>query len=184
MKVVGFGDLGRNLRELQRDLTPRPQDLAKVAELLVPEVKAAVAADIGDDSMSGWRRGAPIPIAGAANVRKGSVIITRNKESAGMMRVLDEGRNRGTAPGLFGPGISANGLTRRTKSGNVRKVANRSGLVVGDGRTRSKWNGVTRARHTWSDAMVRMKRTAPRHVEEVVGAEMADRIVKVVTRGR
>lgn len=184
MAAAGFGDLARNLRELQRDLMPRPQDLKTIGERLTPEVKSAVVSEIGDDSMSGWRRNAAIPIGGTYFVRKGTVMVTRDRTSAGMMRVLDQGRNQGGATGIQGPGISANGTTRRTKAGNVRKVANRSNLVVGDGRTRSRWNGTTRAKHTWGDALARMKRAAHVQVQQVVGEELSARIVKVVTRGR
>ena len=183
MAVSGFGDLSRNLRELQRDLQPRRESLTALADRLVPEVKAAVVAELGDDSMSGWRRHAAIPIGGTAFVRKSSVMVVRDRTSAGMMRVLEQGRNQGNAGGMAGPGVSADGTTRRTKSGAVRKVANRSGLMVGDGRVRRKWNGRTKGKDTWSDALARMKRAAPGHVESIVGEELAARIVKVVTRG-
>jgi len=189
--ATGFGDLARNLRELAQDAMPRREELQAVADRLVPEVAEAVRAtpsrgegrSLADQSMSGWRRGKPILIAGTAFVRKGSIMVTRNKESAGMMRVLDDGRNRGDAGGFAGPGVSADGTTRRTKAGNVRKVANRSKLVVGDGRVRRKWNGPTEGKNTWTHALNRMESAAPTHVPNIILEELADRIVKVVSRG-
>lgn len=162
---------------------PRREELQTVADRLVPEVENAVAADIGDNSMSGWRRGARIPIGGNTFVRKGSIMVTRDKTSAGPMRVLEDGRNLGETGGFAGPGVSADGTTRRTKSGNVRRVANRSKLVVGDGRVRRKWNGTTEGKNTWTHALNRMESAAPTHVQNIIVEQLADRIVKVVSRG-
>lgn len=60
----------------------------------------AVQADLGDMSMSNWRRGRPIQIASRFDMRSASAVEIRpNPRAAGPMRVLQDGRRAGPSKG-------------------------------------------------------------------------------------
>lgn len=169
--IIGASGLSKKLDQLGREMTGKPgqQRLESVALKSLPDVNAAVPADIGDQSMSGWRRGAPIPV--TASVQKEpNVAIVPTERSAGQWRVLETGRNQGNAGGLAGPGISADGTTRRNKNGKVRKVRARKGR---------RWNGTTEGKDTWSDAADAVKKK----YRGRMGEELADAMSKVFTKG-
>lgn len=60
----------------------------------------ALKGDIGDMSMSNWRRGKPINLAVRYDVKADTAVeIGPNKRAAGPWRVLEEGRKSGTSKG-------------------------------------------------------------------------------------
>jgi len=160
--AAGFGDLSKRIDMLAREMGGKGQQarLKRVGVLSKQDVDAAVRADLGDLSMSGWRRGNPHEITGRFDLAGDSaVVMSPSKRGRGPMRVLEQGRNQGNAGGMAGPGVSADGTTRRTKSGAVRKVRARQSR---------RWNGTTRGRGTWSDATEIMTREMPkRYVAEL-----------------
>jgi len=118
----------------------------------------AVRGTLGDDSMSGWKRGAPIPIKGASRLVGDSEVFVSAGKASGPMRVLQSGRNQGNAGGMAGPGVSADGTTRRNKNGTVRKATKRKAR---------RWNGTTAGKGTWSkaDALIAARTPARVHAE-------------------
>ena len=144
------------------------QRLTRVGKQLAPEVDAAVRGTLGDQSMSGWSRSGPIEIAGVARViGDGALFISAGKAS-GPMRVLQDGRNQGNSGGMAGPGVSADGSTRRTKSGNV---------VRARARKARRWNGTTRGKGTWDAAAERIADRAPglvaKEVHKAIGKHVS-----------
>lgn len=112
--------------------------LARVAKASEGDVTEAVRGDLGDTSMSGWRRGAPVQVVGASRVLGDSEAMVSAGRASGVMRVLQAGRNQG---GFAGP--AAQGRTvRRRKNGT---------LTVKGGKAR-RWNGRTQGKGTWDDA--------------------------------
>jgi hypothetical protein len=61
------------------------------------DVDAAVRGDLGDLSMSNWRRGRPIQVSGRFDVEGDSLIISPAARARGPMRVLEDGRKAGVA---------------------------------------------------------------------------------------
>lgn len=165
-----FAGLARKLDRLTDDLTGKGSRriLSAAGKQLAPLVNKAVADDIGDLSMSGWRRGNPRPIKGRYTISDSGLALTPT--APGHMRVLEQGRNQGNAGGFAGPGIGAGGLTARAKSGAVRKVRARRGR---------RWNGSTQGKGTWSDASAQIATEAPRVLNEEKVAAMA----RYFTRG-
>ena len=158
----------RDLNSVVDEMSSEAQ-LLKAAEVSAKIVDQSVQHTLGDQSMSGWRRGAPIETGGRATVTPLGVAI--EPSTKGPMRVLESGRHMGNASGFAGPGISARtGLTSRNKSGAVRKVRARKG---------GRWNGYTRPRHTWSTAESLIRVEFPR--AEMV--ELTRTMGKYFTRG-
>ena len=117
------------------DGTAARKRLEAIARATAKDVDEAVRGDLGDTSMSGWRRGAPIQITGVAEVQSDSeILVQAAKAGRGPMRVLEQGRNMGNAGGFSGPGVASDGSTKRTKSGGLRKVRARKA---------KRWNGHT-----------------------------------------
>jgi hypothetical protein len=86
--------------------------LKRIATSVVVEAKKdadkAVRADLGDTSMSGWRRGRPIPIQARFDVKNESQVeVLPSPRSRGPWRVLNDGRKAGTS-------------RRRRRSGSTR----------------------------------------------------------------
>lgn len=145
--------------------------MRRVGKKLEPLIAQAVSADIGDTSMSGWRRGGPIAIIGTSRVlNQHAVKVEPVKPAKGPMAVLERGRNLGNAGGMAGPGVSADGTTRRNKSGGLRKVRARRGR---------RWNGYTRGKGTMGDASVLISKKAP----GLLAAEIRDELAKQLSRG-
>ena len=164
---VGFDDLGRRLDAMARDLSAKGMEsrLARVGRELAPLIDRAVAGDIGDQSMSGWRRRKPIEVVGTSSVRDGLLSVEPVKAAKGPMRVLESGRNQGNASGFAGPGVNRlTGETARTKSGAVRKVRARKA---------KRWNGYTTGKGTWSEAAEAIIAKAPGAINDEKVAVMA-----------
>lgn len=135
-------------------------------------VESAVRGDIGDLSMSGWRRGKPIAISSHVEV-EGETIVVRPgtvdnawRRGKGPMRVLEDGRNSSGVGGFHGPGVVQRsgknyqaGETARTASGKLRKVRTHK---------KRRWNGYTAGRGTWSDALVGLNRELPAAAAEAL----------------
>lgn len=105
-----------------------------VAAQSVGDVAQAVRGDIGDSSMSGWRRGNPIEIVGA--VEGGSAIVPV-RPARGPMRVLESGRNTYAAGDRRNSGMYTSKKTGMTRQ-KTRKVKRSVAAHGGKG--------------TWSDA--------------------------------
>lgn len=148
-------------------------------------VRAAVAADIGDDSMSGWRRGNPIAIVGRFDVFAGdsvrgddtsekALVVRPASRARGPMRVLEQGRHMGNSAGVAGPGVVQKGAdagtTRRRKNGTIATVRASKGR---------RWNGYTGPQGTWSDSVNLLNRKAPALAEQAI----TDAIRKRLTNG-
>ena len=150
--------------------TSRAQ-MARVGAKLQPEIDRAVVADIGDSSMSGWRRGNPIEIVGSHKVLSDhAVIVQPVPATKGLMAVLERGRNIGNSGGMAGPGVSADGTTRRNKSGSLRKVRARKS---------KRWNGYTKGKGTMGDASRVIAAKAP----DLVAAELRKALRKHLRGG-
>ena len=149
----GFGDLARRYERVVGELNGKGgrRRLGQVGMRAKPEIAHAVRGDIGDLSMSGWRRGAEVEITGRFDVVSDTaVVMSPEKRARGGMRVLQSGRNHGDASGFQGPGVNrSTGETQRTKSGGVRKVRARQGR---------RWNGVTDGKETWTHAEERLSK--------------------------
>jgi hypothetical protein len=150
----------RKMEAVQRDLTGQTSrsQMARVGKKLQPEIDRAVRGDLGDTSMSGWRRKGPIPIVGSSRALSDhAVIVEPVKPAKGPMAVLERGRNVGNAGGFSGPGVNrSTGATRRTKSGGVAKVRAFKA---------KRWNGYTAGKGTMSEASQAIKVKAPGLVE-------------------
>lgn len=144
-----FAEFERKIEAVQRDIDKIAW--AEVGKALAPEIDKAVRGTLGDQSMSGWKRGAPIDVTGSFRATSDGVYLSAGKTS-GLMRVLERGRNQGNAGGMAGPGVSADGTTRRNKDGSVRKVR---------ARRARRWNGTTDGKDTWSHANDAMVDRAP-----------------------
>ena len=168
-----FADLDRKLGRVVADLNGEVSraQMARVGKKLQGEINKAVAADIGDTSMSGWRRGAPIAVVGTSRaISDHAVIVEPVKPAKGPMAVLERGRNQGNAGGMAGPGVSADGSTRRNKNGSVRKTRARKA---------KRWNGYTSGKETMSEASQAIKDKAPK----LIAAEVRKALAKHLSGG-
>jgi len=158
----GFGDLSKRIDLIAREMTGEAAAarLRKVGVLSKTDINDAVRADLGDLSMSGWRRGNPHEVVGRFDVvSPGTLEMFPAGKAKGPMRVLQQGRNQGDAAGFAGPGMTrTGGVVGRTKSGAVRKTRAFKAR---------KWNGYTQGKDTWDDAVRIMERNMPSryHVE-------------------
>jgi len=162
----GFAALERKLVGLQDEFdgTEARARLGRVAKASRGDVDDAVRGDLGDLSMSGWRRGRPFDVIGMAEVVGDTEILVRPaRMSRGPMRVLEQGRNMGNSGGMAGPGVSADGTTRRTKAGKLAKVRARKA---------KRWNGYTDGKDTWSDAERLLAERVPDRVRKEVRASL------------
>ena len=166
-----FASLNRKLEAVSRDLsgtTSRAQ-MKRVGVKVQPLIDRAVTSSIGDLSMSGWRRGAPIQIKGTSRTTSDHAVLVEPVKSAkGPMAVLERGRNMGNASGMAGPGVSADGTTRRNKNGSVRKVRARKS---------KRWNGYTPAKHTMTDASQLIKDKAPGLIADELHKSLAKHLM-------
>jgi len=139
--------------------------LKRVAMDTKGDINAAVQGDLGDQSMSGWRRGKPIQVKGAFRV-EGSVVLMV-PTAPGPMRALQSGRNQGNSGGMAGPGVSSDGTTQRNTNGTLKKVRARKA---------KRWNGRTDGKDTWDDATAIMVREVPgryaREVHKAIGKHL------------
>lgn len=150
--LEGAAQLNTKLVALSHRLESIP---AAVAKESVDDVAAAVKADIGDTSMSGWRRGKPIEMRGMVDkvAPVGQAWIVPYGRTAGPLRVMESGRNaHGGAGGFQGPGV--NRSTGRTSA--RARATGRGGST-----TARRYNGQTRGKQTWTDAHRLVKRGLP-----------------------
>ena len=160
--VNDFAGLNRKMEAISRDLSGETSkaQMKRVGAKLAPLIDKAVTADIGDTSMSGWRRSGPIAITGTSRaISDHAVIVEPERKTKGPMAVLERGRNV-----TFGPGVSSNGSTRRGKKGNVlraRKFKSR------------RWNGQTEGKETMSDASQLIKDDAPGLIQKEIHKALA-----------
>lgn len=199
---LAYQALAQALLRLPGEVQPSRAMAKAVGDKLAPLVAQAVRGDNnGKLSMSGWpdkgEASAFAVVLGGkratefGTARTGGVMIIRDRRSAGLVRVLDRGRNLGNTKGytrrgwgevFAGPGVNrATGMTSRTKSGSVRKVKDTT--RGGYGTTSKHWNGYTKAERTWEDALKLMRAAAPGAVNEIVAADLADKVRKVVLGG-
>jgi len=144
--VSDFDRLALKLSKLRADLDG-PQLLRDAAKDLVPLVGAAVRADLGDLSMSHWRRSNPIEIVGMVDeLATGGVEIAPARKARGPMRVLESGRKAYAAG------------DRRVSGTRVRQ---RDGVVVAKTRRVKRTTGAAGGRGTWSDADEMIRERAP-----------------------
>lgn len=152
----GFGDLSKRIELIGKEMSGKAAEarLRKVGVLSKTDINAAVRADLGDMSMSGWRRGNPHEVVGRFDVASPtSLEMSPAARGKGPMRVLQQGRNQGDAFGFAGPGMTrTGGVVGRTKSGAVRKTKARQA---------KRWNGTTQGKGTWDDAVQIMQREMP-----------------------
>jgi hypothetical protein len=96
-----FSALARKVDRLATEFSDRAiADLNKrVGMETKKDVDAAVKGDLGDLSMSNWRRGKPIQVTGRFDVEGDSLIISPAARSRGPMRVLEDGRRAGRSRG-------------------------------------------------------------------------------------
>lgn len=164
--MIDTSDLDALTRKLQRlaagfDGPTKVRVLKKIDKPLQADVEKAVRTDLGDLSMSGWRRGRPVPIIPTARVRTDGIAVSPAGRAIGPMRTLSEGRNGGG--GFQGPGVNARtGATKRTKKGNLARVRARRN------------NGTTRGKGTWTDAVRLMQDTAPKVLRKAVIDEVGE----------
>ena len=140
-----FASLEKKVLLLQQEFSGEAgkRRLNRVAVQTKKDVDEAVKADLGDQSMSGWRRSKPINIKGRYDlVDDHTFRVVPNKP--GPMRVLEEGRNRGKS----GP------VQRYGKKGRKLKLR--------------RWNGHTQPKHTWSEAVTLMQRRIGGRVDQQV----------------
>jgi len=166
--LIGAPQLQAKLGKLERGF----DGIAKqVAADSVGDVAVAVRGDIGDTSLSGWRRGSPIPVVGAFKViSPGVAEVSPKGRGAGPMRVMESGRNSdGGAGGFQGPGI--NFRTGRT-SARARSTG-RGGSSKG-----RRWNGRTEGKDTWSDAAVLIERNLGDRAQKALSEVMASTFTK------
>lgn len=168
-----LASLGRKVTAIQNSMDGATSAamMRRVGKDLEPLIGQAVASDIGDHSMSGFRRGAPIAITGTSRVlNQHAVKVEPVKEAKGAMATMERGRNIGNSGGFAGPGISSDGTTRRNKNGALRKVRARKAR---------RWNGYTDPKYTMSDAAELMSRKAP----GLVVVELRGELGKQLRRG-
>ena len=131
--------------------------LDRVALQLKPDIAQAVRGDLGDLSMSGWRRGKPIEVTGRYDrLSDHEVAMSPGKRARGPMRVLQQGRN---------PGLSAAAPRISKKTGRELK--------------RRRWNGTTAGKGTWTDATKIMQD----HAGPYMAAEVHKSLVKTFGMG-
>lgn len=114
------------------------------------DVDAAVRADLGDQSMSGWHRGKPVQISGRYEMTGDAIEVTPGRTRA-MMRVLEDGRRAHRAG------------DQRLKS---RYKAKKTGLVKERTATVTRNVGATRPKNTWSEAVERIVKETPTRASE------------------
>lgn len=146
--------------------------LGRVGQQSRGDIDAAVRRTLGDQSMSGWKRGSPVQIRGTHKVLSDSQLYLGAGQATGLMRVLQDGRNPGG--GFAGPGrISADGTTARGKRGNVLATKRRGGYKRG---RVGQANGRTAGKGTWDDAASRLADNVPPRVAREVHRALAQHL--------
>lgn len=181
-----LNQLRRNCQTLMAGLAgPMLDDVLNAVGMETkPLVESGVVSELGDQSMSGWRRGAPITIAGRYDIYKesasqsdaaeSSLVVRPTPRARGPMRVLERGRHMGSTGRLEGPAIVQTGtnagITRRRKNGTI---------VVGKPSKARRWNGYTQPQRTWSEISALLERRTP----EVADRAIVNTIMRAMTYG-
>ena len=143
--MADLAGLERKIVLLQREFSGEEgrRRLGVIGRETKKDVTEAVQGDLGDESMSGWRRKKPVQIRGRYDIVSDHELrIYPN--AAGPMVVLEIGRNHGKS--------------RPTPQFNKR----------GKQTKRSKWNGRTTGKRTWSDAEKLIEQRVPERVDRQV----------------
>ena len=147
------------------DGTAGRKRLEAVAKDTAKDVDEAVRADLGDQSMSGWRRGSPIPVTGTAEVVSATEIkVSPPRTALGPMRVLEQGRQSYAAGDRRAAGSYVSKKTGERKA-KTRKVKRNTKATAGKG--------------TWSDAVRLMQGRVGKRVD----AQVVDAIRSHIGRG-
>jgi hypothetical protein len=165
--VADFASLTRTLEGLagEFDGTNARKRLEVVARQTAKDVDEAVRADLGDQSMSGWRRGSPIPVTGDAKVVSDNEIsVSPMRRALGPMRVLEQGRQSYSAGDRRTSGSYVSKKTGERKQ-KTRKVKRNTKATAGKG--------------TWSDAVLLMQG----RVGQRMDAQVVDAIRSHIGRG-
>jgi hypothetical protein len=154
------------------DGTAARKRITRVAVDTKKDVDEAVRDDLGDQSMSGWRRGKPFDIKGRFDIKSDAEFeVNPVPRGRGPMRVLEQGRNQSGAGGFHGPGIGRKtGETVRNANGKIRKTRAYKA---------KRWNGRTEGKGTWTDAVKLMQDRVPGRVARRVHQDLS----KILGRG-
>lgn len=161
-----LGDLAVTFRRMAATLDGEARTIAlgKVGDKGVDLMDAAVVADIGDSSLSGWRHRKPIPIVSEATVERSTVSVGPQRRVRGIMRTLTSGRK------AYQPG------DRRVKGSYVSK---RTGERTLRHRRVKGVVGATTGHGTFDTAADRIESAAP----EIVAVATYEALREVVGRG-
>lgn len=136
----------------------------QVAAESVGDVARAVRGDIGDTSMSGWRRGNPVEIVGAVEHPNAGIAIVPKGQAKGPMRVLESGRN------AYAAGDRRNSGTYTSKKTGITRQ-----------KTRKVKRSVTAhgGKGTWSDAKALIEANLAKRSQAALHRVMA----RIFTKG-
>lgn len=129
------------------------QRLGRVGEQSEGDIDAAVRGTLGDQSMSGWKRGDPVQIVGTHKVLSDIELYIGPGRATGLMRVLQDGR-----------GAYAAGDRRSTGSYTSKKT----GVTRQKSRKVKRTTGATRGKGTWDDAANTLAAKVPARVAKEV----------------
>lgn len=133
--TTDLAGLNRKLESLSKDLTGPGlrRALTKVGMEGKSLTSAAVQGDLGDLSMSNWRRGRPIQIGVRFNVLSDSAVeFTPTPRSSGPMRVLEQGRQAGASKGRKRKGRVGATAGRGTWTDATKKMEQELPKVIHD----------------------------------------------------
>ena len=161
MAAQTFGAFAKKIERVADELNGSAAEsrLTKVALQTKPDVAEAVKGDLGDTSMSGWRRGKPFDVLGRYEIKSDTEFeITPQRKGYGPMRVLEQGRQAYSA-----------GDKRRKGSYKSKKT----GLVTERFRAVKRNVGATRGKGTWSDAVGLMQDRVPNRIAKQFHKDMS-----------
>ena len=147
-----FAAFNRKLDKFRDQLDGKQlrSSLEAVAKPAKDDAAEAVRGDLGDQSMSHWRRGNPIQILARYDFPSDHEIEVKPAPRArGPWRVLEDGRRPGGSHDLVQVGRTRKDGTRRAKS-------------------RGRNQGATAAKRTWSEAADLIERRTPDRVDRYV----------------
>lgn len=145
-----FASYGARLDKVNRSLAgPDAQKLLHaIGKAAKDDAGEAAAGDLGDRSMSHWRRGNPIELAARYDLTSDTALdVSPTPRSRGPWRVMEDGRKSGSASDLVQVG-------KRRKDGTRR------------GKSRGRNQGATQGKGTWSDASALMADRTPGRVQD------------------
>jgi len=157
LMVDTLASFGRRVEGFADDLGGQVLRVAseQVGKAAKGDATEAVRGDLGDESMSHWRRKSPIPIGARYDLRsdhQGEGLPT--PRARGPWRVLEDGRSAGAATDVVQVGRVRKNGTRRAKS-------------------RGRNQGGSRGRGTWTAAVKLMADRTPGRVNKELGRSMS-----------